>query len=363
MAIAGLLGVFAIPWKRPFSTVIGIAGVASAVVAVNLWLWQREHSVLPVASTLVMLLALLLFTLLTGFLRESRAIRRLSDMFGEYVPRERVELMRVSGEAFSLEGESRELTMLFSDVRNFTTLSEHLPPRELSELMNTLLTALTTVIHDARGTVDKYIGDAIMAFWGAPIANEAHARDAVVAALEMQARMEPLRAQFAARGWPALTIGIGVNTGMVSVGDMGSQFRKAYTVMGDAVNLASRLEELTKLYGVGVLVGEDTRRAVPDLLCREVDRVRVRGRATPVGIYQPLGFEADDALRERLALWHEALSLYRVRRFGDARRLFAELATVPADARLCGVFRDRCDAYEQALLPADWDGAATFTSK
>jgi adenylate cyclase len=280
-------------------------------------------------------------------------------MFGEYVPRERVAQMRESGQRFSLEGEQRELTVLFSDVRNFTALSEHLPPRALSEMMNVYLTALTEVIHDERGTVDKYIGDAIMAFWGAPIAHAAHAHEAVSAALAMQRRMEPLREQFVARGWPALTIGIGINTGAMNVGDMGSQFRKAYTVVGDAVNLASRLEELTKLYGVGILVGEDTRRVVPELACREVDRVRVRGRAAPVAIFQPFGFDADEALRARLARWHEALSLYRARRFADARTLFVELAGEPADARLCAVFRERCDAYEQALLPVDWDGSAT----
>ena len=363
MALAGLLAVFAIPWKRPFSTVLAIAGIAAVVIATNVAFWHRAHAVIPLAPTLVMLLVLLVFTLLTGFLREARAIRKLSDMFGEYVPQERVAQMRESGQRFSLEGESRELTVLFSDVRNFTSMSEHLPPRALAELMNTYLTALTAVIHDARGTVDKYIGDAIMAFWGAPQPNAAHARDAIAAALAMQARMEQVRLDFLARGWPALSIGIGVNTGVMSVGDMGSRFRKAYTVMGDAVNLASRLEELTKLYGIGILVGDETRKAVPDLVCREVDRVRVRGRASAVAIWQPLGFEADDRLRARLALWHEALALYRGRRFADARRRFVELGEAGDEPRLIALFRDRCDAYAEALLPADWDGAATMSAK
>src|SRR6185437_11061973 len=160
-------------------------------------------------------------------------------LFGEYVPPERVAEMRISGQSYSLEGESRELTVLFSDVRRFTAVSERLAPRELSAMMNLYLTEMTRTIHQTHGTIDKYIGDAIMAFWGAPLAVPAHAREAVAAAIAMRDAMPALAPVFAARGWPELVIGIGVNTGTMSVGDMGSRFRKAYTVLGDAVNLAS----------------------------------------------------------------------------------------------------------------------------
>ncbi len=162
-----------------------------------------------------------------------------------------------------MEGESREMSVLFSDVRGFTTISEGLDPKQLSQLMNEFLTPLTRVIYRHRGTIDKYMGDCIMAFWGAPLSDPQHARNAVLAGLEMQATMEALQPQFHARGWPELHIGVGVNTGRMSVGNMGSEIRVAYTVMGDAVNLASRLEGLTKQYGVGMIVGEDTRAAVP----------------------------------------------------------------------------------------------------
>ncbi|HVO87307.1 MAG TPA: adenylate/guanylate cyclase domain-containing protein [Casimicrobiaceae bacterium] len=362
MLVAGLITVFVVPWRRPLLCLLGTFAVALAVLALNLWLWDRQSAVLPIATTLAMLLALLFYNLSTGFVRESRAIRQLSDMFGEYIPRERVAAMRESGERFTMESESRELTVLFSDVRDFTAISEGLSPRELAKLMNAYLSAQTEVIHDTRGTIDKYIGDAIMAFWGAPLANPRHARDAVMAALGMQRRVAHLNDDWRKRGWPRFDIGVGINTGTMSVGDMGSRFRKAYTVLGDAVNLASRLEGLTKVYGVGILIGEDTRAAVPDILCREIDRVRVKGRSAPLTIYEPLGVSIDAVAQQRLARWNEALGLFRERRFAAAQKMFAELRE-GGDAALCAVFEARCATYAQVLLPADWDGAETFTTK
>jgi adenylate cyclase len=363
MIIAGLLVVFAVPWRRPLLSVLSTLLIATLVLVVNLWFWRNNGAVIPLAPTLLLLLALLIYTLLSGFLREADAIRRLSDMFGEYVPPERVAQMRESGQRFSMEGESREMSVLFSDVREFTRMSEPLAPRELSALMNDYLTALTEVIHASHGTIDKYIGDAVMAFFGAPLPNIAHAKDAVTAALAMQARMHTLRREFEARGWPPLAIGVGVNTGTMNVGDMGSRFRKAYTVLGDAVNLASRLEGLTKIYGVGILIGEDTRRAVPEIVCREVDWVRVKGRGKPVRVYEPLGTEVDTATRERIDLWHDGLARYRARRFEEAGAVFAALAAHEGDARLCKLFISRCTTYAEAFLPPDWDGASVAETK
>jgi len=363
MLVAGLLAIFAVPWRRPVLSLLGIVVVTAMVIALNLWFWQKQAAVLPIAATLAMMLILLLLNLLTGFLRESRAIARLSSMFGEYVPPERVAQMRESGERFTLEGESREMTVLFSDVRDFTAVSEHLPPLELSQMMSAYLTALTEVIHGERGTIDKYIGDAIMAFWGAPLDSTTHARDAVATALAMQHRMQSVRAEFRTRGWPEFQIGVGLNTGLMNVGDMGSQFRKAYTVLGDAVNLASRLEALTKLYGVPILVGDATRRAAPEFIYREIDRVRVKGRAQTLTIYEPLGSTLEDAGRARLAHWHEALALYRAREFAQAARMFSAFAAEEPGERLYTLFKERCEAYVEAILPADWDGAASYGSK
>ena len=359
MLVAGLMVVFAIPWRRPLLSVAGILAVATAVVAVNLWFWMRENAVIPLAATLVLLLALLLWNLLGGFLRESRAIRVLSDLFGEYVPPERVRQMRETGERFSMEGDSRTLTVLFSDVRSFTAVSEHLPPRELSALMNAYLTPMTETIHEHRGTIDKYIGDAIMAFWGAPLPNPRHAHDAVATALAMQRKIRPLAEAFRARGWPELSIGVGLNTGAMNVGDMGSRFRKAYTVLGDAVNLASRLEGLTKVYGVGILCGEETKSAAPEFAWREVDLVRVKGRTQAVAVFEPLAVEPDADIKEELARWHEALANYRGRRFVEASAILAALPARP----IYGVFRERCAAFVRSPPADGWDGAEGFVTK
>ncbi len=363
MLVAGLIVVFAVPWRRPVLSTLCIVAVALVVVAINMGFWFRAQSVVPLATTLLMLLSLLMWNLAGGFLRESRAIRSLSDMFGEYVPRERVAQMRETGERFSMEGESRELTVLFADVRNFTTLSERLPPRELSALMNAYLTPMTAVIHDNRGTIDKYIGDAIMAFWGAPLPNPRHPHDAVAAALGMQKAMRELGVVFAQRGWPRLAIGIGVNSGPMNVGDMGSAFRKAYTVLGDAVNLAARLEGLTKVYNVGILCGEATRAAAPEFRWREVDWVRVKGRDQAVAIYEPLPADASAEGAAELTRWHAALVLYRERKFADAQRDLAALAAAHPDRGLYAVFRERCAIYASEPPPPDWDGANTFVTK
>ena len=312
--VAGLLVVFAVPWRRPLLGILGILVVTALVIGVNLWFWQRQNAVVPLAATLTLLLVLLVWNLLTGYLREARAIRHLSDMFGEYVPPERVKQMREAGRSFSMEGESRELTVLFSDVRDFTSVSEKLPSRELKELMNAYLTPMTEVIHEHRGTIDKYIGDAIMAFWGAPLANPRHAPDAVAAALAMRRSIRSLAQPFRERGWPELDIGIGLNTGTMNIGDMGSRFRKAYTVLGDAVNLASRLEGLTKVYGVGILCGDETKSAAPDFLWREVDRVRVKGREQPIAIWEPIGLPGD-AAAAAIVEWNVALSRLSASRF------------------------------------------------
>jgi len=363
MLIAGLLALFALPYRRPLLNMLGVIAIAGLVMALNLALWTRAGSVVPLASTLAMLAVLFAWNMLAGFLREGAAIRRLSTMFGEYVPPERVAQMRDSGERFTLESESRELTVMFCDVRDFTAHSENLPPRQLSAMLNAYLTTMTEIIHDRRGTIDKYVGDSIMAFWGAPEPNPAHARGAVDAALAMQARMPALVKDFARRGWPAFRIGIGINSGTMSIGDMGSKFRKAYTVLGDAVNLASRLEGLTKEYGVGIIVGEATAKAAADFAWREIDRVRVVGKATPVTIYEPLAAVADPAITAELAQHRQALASYRQRDFAAAEAGFAALAAAHPATALYRYFRARCASFRASPPPAAWDGATVFATK
>jgi len=257
------------------------------------------------------------------------------------------------------------MTVLFSDVRDFTSISEGLPPEGLKDMMNAYLTEMTEAIQEKRGTIDKYIGDAIMAFWGAPVPDAEHATHAVEAALTMQKRVRGLDPEFVKRGWPMLNIGVGLNCGEMNVGDMGSRFRRAYTVMGDAVNIASRLESLTKEYGVGILVSEGMVAAAQGFVYREVDRVVVKGRTEGVAIFEPLGRvgEVAEAALQEIDRFHKALALYRKRRWIEALQLFEALAAKSPDTKLYKLYITRSSHYvENAPEPA-WNGTWVFTTK
>jgi adenylate cyclase len=229
--------------------------VQSAFNTADIWL--------PLATPILVQLPIALFVgLLAQYLTEAHARQQLKSVFGQYVPPEIVdEMSRNPDEDFSVEGESREMSVLFCDIRSFTTISESLPADELKQLLNHFFTPMTRIIFERRGTIDKYVGDMIMAFWGAPVQDPGHRQHAVEAALEMLDQVVAMRPELSERNWPEINIGIGINTGMMNVGDMGSEYRRAYTVIGDAVNLGSRLEGLTKYYGVRLIVSETTVRA------------------------------------------------------------------------------------------------------
>jgi adenylate cyclase len=341
-----------------WATAAALAG-AALITLFNLAVWQ-EGLVLPLASSLLMTAFVYTVNMAYGYFVESRAKRRLAGRFSEYVPPEVVAKMELDPDRYD-KPKAAELTILFSDVRGFTGISETLSPDDLREYINTYLTEMSTVIRARHhGTLDKYIGDAIMAFWGAPVDDPGHARNGVLAALEMQSHCKTLNARFVARGWQPLRIGVGLNSGNVRVGDMGSQIRRAYTAMGDAVNVASRLEGRTKYYGVGVLVGEATRRAVGDVVFREVDRIRVKGRDEALVVYEPLGLEAEvggDA-RAELGLWHETLAASRAHEWEQARANLAHLLQMSPDNEFYRRFEERL-----AKLPPDWDGVTSFDEK
>ncbi|HLS85785.1 MAG TPA: adenylate/guanylate cyclase domain-containing protein, partial [Burkholderiales bacterium] len=269
-------------------------------------------------------------------------------------------------EKYNMEPKSAELTILFSDVRGFTSISEALKPEELREYINEYLTDMSNIIRGKyRGTLDKYIGDAIMAFWGAPVDDPQHARNGVLAAIEMQRACEALNRKFAERGWPTCKIGVGLNSGMVRVGDMGSQVRRAYTAMGDPVNVASRLEGRTKGYGVGILVGESTRNAVRDVIFREVDRIKVKGKEEAVTIYEPLGLESElgKTLQDELKLWNQTLRAYRAQQWDQAEVGLLNLQRMNPGCGLYQVYADRIAALRRSPPPEGWDGVTAFDEK
>jgi adenylate cyclase len=301
-----------------------------------------------------------------GFFFESRIKRQITGLFGQYVPPELVNEMAKDPTNYSMEGESRDLTILFSDVRGFTTISESLKPKDLAQLMNGFLSPFSQVIYEQRGTIDKYMGDCIMAFWGAPVTDPDHARHGVQAAFAMLKALEKINADFKSKGWPEINIGVGLNSGKVSVGNMGSKIRLAYTVMGDAVNLASRLEGITKEYGAKIVIGQATKDQIPDLVCRELDRVRVKGKDVAVTIFEPIGFdsEVNEKTQSLIESFHKALGLYRAQQWDSAQQAFAHLLQEDAaSATLYRLYLARIESLRVNPPPAGWDGAFTFTTK
>jgi len=363
--LLGLPMAILLPRLSPIVATAAIAGVLVLLTGVNLYFWRAEHLVLNLAAPLSMLVVLYLLNMAWGFFMETRSRRLMSSLFGTYVPKELVAQMSKNPEEYSMRGESREMTVLFSDVRDFTSISEGLTPEALVDMMNAYLTAMTQVIQESRGTIDKYIGDAIMAFWAAPLPDPAHALHGIEAALTMQKHIRGLDAEFARRGWPALNIGVGLNCGAMNVGDMGSKFRRAYTVMGDAVNLASRLEGLTKEYGVGILVSENIVKAAEGFVYREVDLVQVKGRAEGVAIYEPLGKvgEVDEALVDECYLFGQVLTHYRAQRFEEAETILAELASASPNTKLYKLYRERIFQFRYNPPGPDWNGVWVFKTK
>ncbi len=362
--LGGLLALL-LPLLSPIRASLLTALVLLLAVALNLSLWSSANLVLPLASVLLMTLLLFGVNMSWGYFVESRTKRQFTELFGQYVPPELVDEMARDPQAYSMEGRNVELTVLFSDVRGFTNISEGLDPQELTHLMNDYLGAMTEVIRKNRGTLDKYMGDAIMAFWGAPITDPENARHAVLTALAMQKELKKLAEPFRQKGWPELHIGVGVNTGMMTVGDMGSPVRKAYTVMGDAVNLGSRLESITKQYGVGIIVGPLTRERLNGFVFRELDRVRVKGKDEPVTIFEPLGLvgEVQEETLGQLKLWQHALRLYRAQDWDQAELQLYNLLRQAPETRLYQLYLERLAVWRKNPPDANWDGVTTFETK
>lgn len=363
--IVGVTMVLLLPLVSPFRATVIAAAALFALLAMNLGFWVAGNMVLPLANSLLVVSLLYMLNMSWGYFVESRSKRQFTELFGQYVPPELVEEMARNPESYSMDGRKAELTVLFSDVRGFTTISEGLEPDQLATLMNEYLGAMTEIVRKYRGTLDKYIGDAIMAFWGAPVDDPLHSKHAVETALEMQSVLKELNVTLISRGWPELKIGVGVNTGLMTVGDMGSPVRKAYTVMGDAVNLGSRLEGITKQYGVGIIVGELTREHLKkEVVFRELDRVRVKGKDEPVGIYEPVGFEgavSKEALEE-VKLWNQALRSYRAQDWDQAELTLLNLSR-KSPKPLYDIYSKRISHYRQSPPGKDWDGVTTFDTK
>jgi adenylate cyclase len=356
-----------------FSRVSARAALPALLLAAGAWgavavlALRRGEVVLALGMPLAQMLSMFVVATSYRFFSEEREKRRARETFGRFLAPAIVERVLAREGPLRLGGEKRVLTVLFSDIRGFTGISEQLDPPRLLELLNEYLTPMTEiVVSEHQGTLDKYIGDAIMAFWGAPQEQPDHALRACRAALAMVDRLATLREGWRARGLPDVDVGVGINTGPMSVGFVGSEDRfYNYTVLGDAVNLASRLEGANKAYGTRVILGPATYAEVRDqVVARELDLVRVKGKREPVHVYELLalapGTPELGAFVERFRL---GLAAYAARRWEEATARFLE-----AD-RLCGGdpasrrYVERCEAMRRAPPGPEWDGVYEMSTK
>lgn len=354
----GIVLALLLPRLPPLWLMVTSAIAAGGVIFGNFWLWQEKGLALALAWPLLLIVALAALSVTHGFLKESRKRSQLKGIFGQYIPPQLVESMGEDTSDFGFEGESREMTVLFADIRGFTTLSEKLSPSELRALLNRYFTHMTGIIFDHHGTIDKYVGDMIMAFWGAPLRDPDHARRAIEAAMAMLRKTDELRPQLLAEGYPNIDIGIGLNSGLMNVGDMGSSYRRAYTVLGDNVNLGSRIEGLSKYYGARLVVGEATRANQEGFIFRHLDLVKVKGKTEGVNVYEPLcpTSEATPELLEELKLHDQGINAYRQQYWELAQQTFTTLARRHPEARIYQLYLERIRELMRRPPDPEWNG-------
>ncbi|RKR68951.1 adenylate cyclase [Acidovorax sp. 94] len=362
---AGVLLAVALPALSATSAVLLSLGVVAALAGLNLWLYLAQGLAMPLATVIVMAVLAFALNMVYGYFVESKSKRELAALFGTYVPPELVDEMVKEPENYSMEATSRELTVMFCDMRGFTAMSERMEPLQLQALLNDVFSKLTHIIRGHRGTIDKYMGDCVMAFWGAPVSTPDHAHLAVSAAIDMASAIAQINEGHRQRGLPDIGVGIGLNTGMMCVGDMGSDIRRSYTVIGDAVNLGSRLEGLSKHYGTSIVVSASTQRLAPQFAWQQLDLVRVKGKAQAVAIYRPLcKLEAlTESHAKELKSWSQFLAAYKAQDWAQCEHWQLRFKAYSPDSVLYRLYGDRVTHLRKQPFVANWDGATNFDSK
>lgn len=339
---------------------VGAGSVVALAVFLALaqYLFSHHSLLIEVVSTLFASLFILVTAMTASLATEGREKAELRSAFGQYLQSTLVERILRNPAALRLGGQRRDLSVLFSDIRSFSSFSETLEPELLSDFLNEYLTPMTDLVMDESGMLDKYIGDAVMAVFGAPIDLEDHAERACKTALAMISALGPLNERWQKHGLPKIAIGIGINTGSMSVGNMGSEKRFDYTVMGDAVNLGARLEGLTKQYKVNILVGQATKDAADKrFVFREVDGVRILGRSATAKVYELCARQGEGKFSEAdLSLFAQALAAYRAMQWQQADALFAAFSERFPDDGPADTLRQRISTLRTQSLPVDWDG-------
>lgn len=361
----GLIAAFSFPRFGPRLLGSVIVLFPPIMFSLNNMFWDETGYIISMLLPISTVLAIAIMNMIYGYLFESRRREKLKSMFGEYVPAKHIDEMLQASGGYALKGEDREMSVLFADIRNFTSISEGLSAAELVDMLNTFFTPMTKIIFDHRGTIDKYVGDLIMAFWGAPLKDKNHAKHAIESALEMQSQLKELQSTLAEHNWPEINIGIGINSGQMSVGDMGSQYRRNYTVLGDQVNLASRVEGLTKFYGVEIIVTESTQNDQPGFIFRKLDLVRVKGKKQGVAIYEAIckKSQATPALMKELSDYETALEAYFKQDWDKALEQMTALHHQFKERKIYKLYLERINEFKNTPPSTDWDGVYVHVTK
>lgn len=354
-------------WTHEAVALVACGVLLYAIVQLAAFLFSAHNIILPLVTLVSSVLFAYVATTVNYFLGERKQKMMIHKMFTQYLNPLIVQELIAHPEKLRLGGERKELTVLFADMAGFTSLSERLAPEEIVSLLNEYLSAMSDIILAHNGTLDKYEGDAIMAFWGAPIALTNGALDACRAAIAMRAKVEVMHVAWKAEGRPAIPIRIGLNTGEMIVGNMGSTTRFDYTVIGDSVNIASRLEGANKVYGTTVMISESTASLVKDeLFCREIDTVMVIGRKQPIKVFEPLGLHRIidvSPLKVMLDQHIRGLAHYKIREFDQALACFRKAQeSVPEDGP-SRVYLARTMEFLETPPPPEWNGVHTLGSK
>jgi adenylate cyclase len=352
LLLAGTLLALVLPVVKPAYAVLLSLGVLGTLAGLNTWLLTVHGLLLPLGTSVLMVLSAFALNMSYGYFVESRTKQGLALLFGTYVPPELVDEMVKDPGAYSMRAEARELTVLFCDIRGFTSIAETLPPEQLQTLLNQVFSRLTQVIRAHGGTIDKYMGDCVMAFWGAPVPDPDHAIKAVHAALAMVEAVAQLNAELASQGMPVLRVGIGINTGTMRVGDMGSDIRRSYTVIGDAVNLAARLEALTRTFDVDIVAGDTTRRLSPAFSWLELERVQVKGKEKAVTVHTLFVSSPDSdatALQDELLIWGRFMKAYQANQWDSCELELMNLSRLCPARALYAVFAQRVAERQSGL--------------
>ena len=363
--VAGLIMGFAVPRVKAVAGIALSSALIGAFIVANTALFVRYNVWMNLVYPALTMMTIYLGITVYRYVTEEREKKKVRGAFQYYLTASVVNEILKDPSKLKLGGDKKNLSVMFSDIRGFTSISEKLTPEELVQLLNEYLTAMTDIVFKYDGLLDKYIGDAIMAVFGAPLDQPDHASRACRTAIEMMTELQRLRKKWAAEGRPDVNIGVGINTGDMVVGNMGSQMRFDYTVMGDSVNLASRLEGTNKEYGTNIIISEFTHEQIKDeFFCRELDAVQVKGKKLPVRIFELFGDRKDAGQwQEFVGRFETGLADYRAGRWDGAIAAFRGVLEVRPEDYPARLYIERCEALKEHPPEGAWDGVFTMKTK